>query len=412
MEQNTETPKEVTLPPKTVIVKYGYLGFVGEFEYTGTTTLIPSQPVLIETERGIELGRVLCYSCDVESGHKVLPKQIEKYIEQSGPEYLTRKAGKVVRPASAQDMLEEKHMHCDSSAKKKYCMETAEKLGLKMTVVCVEHIFGGERIVFYFTAEGRVDFREMVRELAREYQTRIELRQIGARDEARLLADYEICGRECCCKNCLKTLRPVNMKMAKLQKATLDPSKVSGRCGRLRCCLRFEQKTYEDLISRLPSIGSWVQTPQGVGRVKDRQVLTQLVVVMFPDRIVTFPLEEITPARAPENAVDFKKEAPGRGRERNVPSESSSSSTPAKADLDKPVHAEIEDQDASLETDVMDEPAGSENDSDRREDRGGPRPGQQANRQGESSDGGRPAGAEGENKGGRRRRNRRRRKKN
>ena len=173
----------------------------------------------------------------------MLPKQVDRYIEQSGPEYLIRHAGKMVRPATAQDMMEKKRMQSDSAAKKRYCMETAERLGLKMTVVCVEHIFGGERIIFYFTAEGRVDFREMVRELAHEYQTRIELRQIGARDEARLLADYEICGRECCCKNCLKTLRPVNMKMAKLQKATLDPSKVSGRCGRLRAVCGLEKTT-------------------------------------------------------------------------------------------------------------------------------------------------------------------------
>ncbi len=303
MENNAERTNETPKPSQTVVVKYGYLGFVGEFEYRGNRTLVPSQPVLIETDRGIELGRVLCYSGETENGLDVDSNQINKYLQESGPEYLKRNAGKVVRPAEPQDLVEEQHIHADAINKKKYCMEMAQKLNLNLKIICVEHLFGGERIIFYFTAEGRIDFRELVRDLAREYQTRIELRQIGARDEARLLADYEICGRECCCKNCLKTLRPVNMKMAKLQKATLDPSKVSGRCGRLRCCLRFEQKTYEDLVSRLPNIGSWVQTSQGVGRVKDRVVLTQLVQVIIGERLVTFPVEEVTPA-APEQATE------------------------------------------------------------------------------------------------------------
>ncbi|NLE30059.1 MAG: signal peptidase [Phycisphaerae bacterium] len=403
MEHNAETSKGTATPPKTVVVKYGYLGFVGEFEYTGQTTLIPSQPVLVETERGIELGRVLCYSCEVESGLFVLPKQVDRYIEQSGPEYLIRHAGKMVRPATAQDMMEEKRMQSDSAAKKRYCMETAERLGLKMTVVCVEHIFGGERIIFYFTAEGRVDFREMVRELAHEYQTRIELRQIGARDEARLLADYEICGRECCCKNCLKTLRPVNMKMAKLQKATLDPSKVSGRCGRLRCCLRFEQKTYEELIARLPNIGSWVETPQGVGKVKDRHVLTQLVQVMFADRMVTFPLEEISPAQAPENGLEpSKKEAPKAESRMNDSQTFLSEAQKGLSEEEFPQEKDI--------ADAVDDAVGHDKAQVRREGRGPQRSGQ-SNRANETSEGNKSPGVEGEKTGNRRRRNRRRKKK-
>jgi cell fate regulator YaaT (PSP1 superfamily) len=319
MEQNAETTAEVQKPVHKVIVKYGYLGFVGEFEYDGEKTLIPSQPVLVETDRGIELGRTLCYSSAGAKGVKVDPAQVARYVQASGSEYLNENVGKVIRPATSQDLCEEHHIHADARNKKSYCMEMGGRLGLKMDIVCVEHIFGGERIIFYFTADGRIDFRELVRDLAKEYQTRIELRQIGARDEARLLADYEICGRECCCKNCLKTLRPVNMKMAKLQKATLDPSKVSGRCGRLRCCLRFEQKTYEELIAMLPSIGSWVQTEQGVGKVKDRQVLTQLVTVILENRLVSFPLDEISPVDSP----DAREPAPARVKavpaERSVP---------------------------------------------------------------------------------------------
>ena len=121
-----------------------------------------------------------------------------------------------------------------------------------MKIVDAEHIFGGERIVFYFMAEGRVDFRELVRKLAQEYQTRIEMRQIGSRDEAKLLGDVESCGQECCCLQFLQLLKPVNMRMAKMQKATLDPSKISGYCGRLKCCLRYEDETYMDLKKSLP----------------------------------------------------------------------------------------------------------------------------------------------------------------
>src|SRR5690606_17851123 len=115
-----------------------------------------------------------------------------------------------------------------------FARKVAQNLALPMKFVTCEHLLGGERIIFHFMSEERVDFRELVRQLAQEYHTRIELHQVGARDEARLVADYEICGRECCCRNFLKKLRQVNMKMAKLQKATLDPTKVSGRCGRLR----------------------------------------------------------------------------------------------------------------------------------------------------------------------------------
>jgi cell fate regulator YaaT (PSP1 superfamily) len=320
MEQHTEAANTTQPPVKTVVVKYGYLGFVGEFEYHGTDILLPNHPVLVESDRGIEIGLFLCYSCEMEGGLDVLPEQINQYLAESGPEYLKRKAGKVIRAATHQDRTEDHHIRADAINKKSYCMQVAEQLGLKMKVVCVEHLFGGERIIFYFSAEGRIDFRELVRELAKEYQTRIELRQIGARDEARLLADYEICGRQCCCKNFLKTLRPVNMKMAKLQKATLDPSKVSGRCGRLRCCLRYEQKTYEDLLSQLPAIGAWVQTPQGLGRVKDRIVLTQLVQVFLEDdRIITFPVDELAPAPPGQRPAFEPKKDPRETRELREP---------------------------------------------------------------------------------------------
>ncbi len=284
-------------------IRYGALGFIGEFEYASDESLRPGVKVLIETDRGLELGRVVCRTSEPDEYLRIDPKQIKKFVENSGEDYLKPNAGRIVKPANEQDLREAHHIEIDALEKKKFCIEAAKRLGLNMKIVFVEHLFGGERIIFYFLAEGRIDFRELVRELAREYQTRIELRQIGARDEARLLADYEICGRECCCKNFLKTLRPVNMKMAKLQKATLDPSKVSGRCGRLRCCLQYEQKTYEELLKALPRIGTYVQTEAGVGKVRDYSAITQLVQVAFDDdRIVTFPVEELSPAQPPERS--------------------------------------------------------------------------------------------------------------
>ena len=152
-----------------------------------------------------------------------------------------------------------------------------------MKLVAVEHLLGGERIIFYFLAEHRVDFRELVHKLASQYHTRIEMRQVGARDEARLVGDYERCGQVCCCREFLKGLQPVSMRMAKTQKATLDPSKISGRCGRLMCCLRYEDQCYRDLKKCLPHKNIWVKTRDQIGRVTGTHILTQLVQVQLPD---------------------------------------------------------------------------------------------------------------------------------
>src|SRR5207302_3884861 len=140
------------------------------------------------------------------------------------------------------------------------CREFIARRRLQMDLVDVEAIFGRERMVFYFLAEKRVDFRELVKDLARQFQTRIEMRQIGVRDEAKLLADYGDCGKPVCCNTHMSQMPPVSMRMAKLQKSTLDPSKISGRCGRLKCCLRFEQDVYEAFQAELPGVGTRIVT--------------------------------------------------------------------------------------------------------------------------------------------------------
>lgn len=278
----------------TRIVRYGAMGWVGEFACKPNLTLGWGTRVVVQTDRGIELGECVGPSC----GSVVLgpsPEQIQCYVRNSGMEFCKPRAGRILRLASEQDVNEHRHLNAHVREDIDRCAGLAEKLGLDIKIVTAEHLLGGERIVFYFRAPGRVDFRRLVKELAQHYRTRIEMRQVGARDEARLVGDYEICGRECCCRNFLKKLRPVNMKMAKLQKSTLDPTKVSGRCGRLRCCLRYEHMGYEELAARLPRTGSRVATALGTGTVIDRQILTQLVAIRTDDeRILTVRLDEIT----------------------------------------------------------------------------------------------------------------------
>jgi cell fate regulator YaaT (PSP1 superfamily) len=176
------------------------------------------------------------------------------------------------------------------------CAEFIDERHLQMELVDVEQLFGAERIIFYFLAEKRVDFRELVKDLAREYRTRIEMRQIGVRDEAKLLADYGDCGKPVCCNTHMIVMPPVSMKMAKLQKSTLDPSKISGRCGRLKCCLRFEQDVYEEFLEQLPSPGTRVLTGKGQGRVLDQEILARKLLVEFEDgrRIVIRADEVLT----------------------------------------------------------------------------------------------------------------------
>ncbi|MGA2071200.1 MAG: regulatory iron-sulfur-containing complex subunit RicT, partial [Sedimentisphaerales bacterium] len=202
--------------------------------------------------------------------------------------------GKFVRYATPEDINEEKHFQKIAVEETKFCKKLIKEMNLPMKVVDAEHILGGERIVFYFMSDGRVDFRDLVRKLAQEYQTRIEMRQIGARDEAKILGDIESCGQRCCCSRFLKSLKPVNMRMAKLQKATLDPAKISGFCGRLKCCLRYEDETYTELKKRLPPRNTRVNTRLGTGRIIDYQVLAQLVMVELDTGVkTTIPRNEI-----------------------------------------------------------------------------------------------------------------------
>jgi len=291
------------------------MGLIGEFRYAPGVLDGCGGKVVIETQRGIEIGEQVSLTCS-GCGQSVRRELITSYLETSNaPELYQLRAGRILRRATSEDLIEWDHIQGDSKNKLARARETSKSMGLSMKFVACEHLFGGERIVFYFMADNRVDFRDMVRELAHEFHTRIEMHQVGARDEARLVADFEICGRECCCKNFLKKLRPVTMRMAKLQKATLDPTKVSGRCGRLRCCLRYEHEGYDELSRKLPRTGSRVRTASGVATVRDRQVLTQLLHVVYDDSEVeeTIGVEAIIERDLPRRIV-VRQEGEAAGR--------------------------------------------------------------------------------------------------
>ncbi len=222
--------------------------------------------VIARTTRGMEVGEVLCEGTDEALQHLKDPP-----------------GGQILRQMSADDENELAHLQSNEPAEYETCRRIVQQLSLQMQLVDIEHLFGGERIVIYYLAEDRVDFRELVKLLAGEFQTRIEMRQIGVRDEAKLLADYGDCGKPLCCNTHLAEMPPVSMKMAKLQKATLDPTKISGRCGRLKCCLRYEYDTYEDLQKELPPIGVDVVTQNGRARVIGHEILAQHLLVETED---------------------------------------------------------------------------------------------------------------------------------
>lgn len=277
-----------------MLVRYGNMGLLGWFEHQENDIPKLHTRVVVKTDRGLELGSVVGPFCYRSGQFRLTVEQVDEYMHKSGDEQTPTQKGRFVRYATAEDINEERHLEKSAKEELEYCKRFVKELEMQMEVVASEHLFGGERVIFYFVAEGRIDFRELVKRLAKEFQTRIEMRQIGSRDEAKLAVDYEACGLECCCKRFLNTLKPVNMRMAKLQKATLDPSKISGHCGRLKCCLRYEDETYRELKARLPKKNARVKTIYGEGTVLDTHILTQLVVVQRDDGAqVVFPLEEI-----------------------------------------------------------------------------------------------------------------------
>ena len=248
------------------VVRYGAMRFLGVFSTRGNDRWDRTTRVIARTNRGLEVGEILCEATDT------VVQQLQE------PNY-----GQILREMTAEDANELSHIQSREPDEFRVCQRIVQQLTLQMQLVDIEHLFGGERIVVYYLAEQRVDFRELVKLLAGEFQTRIEMRQIGVRDEAKLLADYGDCGKPVCCNSHLAQMPPVSMKMAKLQKATLDPTKISGRCGRLKCCLRYEFDTYDEHQRELPAVGTTVMTPHGRARVLTQEILARQLLVETED---------------------------------------------------------------------------------------------------------------------------------
>jgi len=218
-------------------------------------------PVIVETARGIE------YGITVITNRTISEKE------------LTTPLKKVMRIANKDDINKNKQNKQKEIEAFDICIEKIKQHNLEMKLIDVELTFDHNKLIFYFTSDGRVDFRELVKELAYIFKTRIELRQIGVRDEAKMLNGMGICGRTLCCSTFLGDFQPVSIKMAKEQNLSLNPSKISGICGRLMCCLKYEEDTYEELNQNLPAVGDYVKTPDGNGEILSVNILRQLVKV-------------------------------------------------------------------------------------------------------------------------------------
>ena len=237
------------------VVRFGAMRALGVM--TSRRRFAYDDQVVARTPRGTELATVLCEATADATAQVAEPSH-----------------GRIIRLATAEDLAQAAQLDKLSGDDLTRCQKYVDSHRLEMELVDAERVLGGEKLVVYFLAEQRVDFRQLVRDLAREFQTRIEMRQIGVRDEAKLLADYGDCGRPICCANHLTKMPPVSMKMAKLQKATLDPNKISGRCGRLKCCLRYEFDHYEEASQEMPPVGSRIVTRDGAALVLAQDVLS------------------------------------------------------------------------------------------------------------------------------------------
>lgn len=252
---------------KVIGVRFRKAGKVYFFDPAGME-IKTGDHVIVETARGIEFGHVVLGNREVEDKKVVQPLK------------------SVIRMATrADEEVERKNKEKEKEAFK-ICLEKIKKHDLQMKLIDAEYTFDNNKVLFYFTADGRIDFRELVKDLAAVFKTRIELRQIGVRDETKIMGGVGICGRALCCHSYLSEFIPVSIKMAKEQNLSLNPTKISGVCGRLMCCLKNEEETYEDLNSKLPNIGDYVTTDDGLkGEVHSVSVLRQLVkVVVIVDR--------------------------------------------------------------------------------------------------------------------------------
>ena len=243
---------------KVVGIRFKKAGKIYYFD-PGDFKIEKGQNVIVETIRGIEFGQCVAEQKEISENEIVSPLK------------------SVIRTANKED--EEKHFQNKNKEKEAFsvCLEKIKEHKLEMKLIDVEYTFDNNKVIFYFTADGRVDFRELVKNLASIFKTRIELRQIGVRDEAKMIGGLGPCGRTMCCSTYLGDFVPVSIKMAKEQNLSLNPTKISGICGRLMCCLNFEQETYEGIRKKLPKVGSTIDSEYGKGEVVENSVVKEMV---------------------------------------------------------------------------------------------------------------------------------------
>ena len=273
-------------------VRFKNTGKVYYFD-PGEEKLEKGEMAIVEAARGIECGEVAMENREVSDNSIVQPLR------------------KLVRRATKEDLQKVEENRKKEKSAFKACEKKIADRGLEMKLVDVEYTFDNSKILFYFTADGRVDFRELVKDLAGMFRTRIELRQIGVRDEAKMLGGMGICGRPFCCGSFLGGFQPVSIKMAKEQGLSLNPVKISGTCGRLMCCLKYEQEAYQDLLRTTPKVNALVSTPEGKGIVIDQNLLTRKLTVRLdkdPDAAPkVFKVDEIKVLRDGKIKVDRKE---------------------------------------------------------------------------------------------------------
>ena len=249
---------------KIIGVKFKKPGKIYFFD-PGDLKISKNDNVIVETTMGEEIGVVIVPNREIEESKLTTPLK------------------KVMRIATKEDLDSQMKYKSKEPEAFKICKEKIKKYKLDMNLIDVEYKFDGSKILFYFTADGRIDFRELVKDLASVFRTRIELRQIGVRDEVKRIGGNGICGRELCCCTFLNNFETVSIKMAKEQNISLNPSKISGNCGRLMCCLKYEQDVYSEKLSRLPKVGALVKTEAGEGTVEGVEVLKEVLKVKIKD---------------------------------------------------------------------------------------------------------------------------------
>jgi cell fate regulator YaaT (PSP1 superfamily) len=284
------------LQPKVVVgVRFREGGRIYTFD-PGILHIAPGDYVIVQTSRGLEIG-IVAYG----------PREVQ-------PHELNQPLNRVLRKATRKDIERMEENREEEKKAFQICEEKIKEHRLPMNLVSVEYLFDRSKFVFYFTAETRVDFRELVKDLASVLHNRVELWQIGARDETKVFGGLGICGRPLCCATFLKEFSPVTIKMAKEQSLALNPLKISGVCGRLMCCLRYEYETYKEARSRMPKEGTIVDTPRGPGKVLEINALKETLLVQLENEaVVEFLLEEVRWERKEAQKEEHVHSEAGKG---------------------------------------------------------------------------------------------------